>query len=325
MTRAELPRAAREIATVAILVAMGPAERQLASHAAAALRAGVSASELLALCEHVARLARAGSPWEPVMGRLAIGRRVFAYDIRSHGWAAGSPATFTMADTANDLFGVLDALGLDRAHVVGQSYGGAIAQTAASAAPSGSNRWRCWPLPTIHSRRSKARGRPAGLRSIQRLRPAAPAQARPPRHSPRPDLDWHHAHRRRRTSAPRRQTRPHHTRPAATHRNTARTAAPGHRGHARRTVAAASADQPARRSAAHDRDEPPRPPTARAARRSLRRGDPLPTSRRPTAGTRCQPPTRSQPARRRGPRHRRAAYRRGARRELGPDRGTAGW
>lgn len=39
---------------VAILAVMGAAERQLASHAAAALRAGVSASELLALCEHVA-------------------------------------------------------------------------------------------------------------------------------------------------------------------------------------------------------------------------------------------------------------------------------
>lgn len=97
------------------------------------------------------------------MGRLAIGRRVFAYDIRSHGWAARSPASFAMADTANDLFGVLDALGLDRVHVVGLSYGGAIVQTAAVGRPSGSNRWRFWPLPTIHSSRSKAG--PAPVRS----------------------------------------------------------------------------------------------------------------------------------------------------------------
>ena len=40
-----------------------------------------------------------------------------------------------MADAAADLVGVLDALGLDRAHVVGLSYGGGIAQTAALAYP----------------------------------------------------------------------------------------------------------------------------------------------------------------------------------------------
>ncbi len=73
--------------------------------------------------------------WEQVMQRLAVGRRVFAYDIRGHGHASGSPAPFTMADTARDLVGVLDALGLDRAHVVGLSYGGGIAQTAAVSYP----------------------------------------------------------------------------------------------------------------------------------------------------------------------------------------------
>jgi len=73
--------------------------------------------------------------WESVMDNLSTGRRVFAYDIRSHGWAAGSPARFTMAETAADLVGVLNAVGVDRAHVVGLSYGGAIAQTAAVSHP----------------------------------------------------------------------------------------------------------------------------------------------------------------------------------------------
>ncbi|MEU4226448.1 alpha/beta fold hydrolase [Nonomuraea sp. NPDC026600] len=73
--------------------------------------------------------------WEPVMTRLSAGRRVYAYDIRGHGAAAGSPSPFTMADTVRDLVGVLDALGLDRAHVVGLSYGGGIAQAAAIADP----------------------------------------------------------------------------------------------------------------------------------------------------------------------------------------------
>src|SRR6266508_6254100 len=50
---AELERASRELATIAILAAAGGAERQLATHLEAALRAGVAPSELVALCEHV--------------------------------------------------------------------------------------------------------------------------------------------------------------------------------------------------------------------------------------------------------------------------------
>jgi 3-oxoadipate enol-lactonase len=69
--------------------------------------------------------------WEPIMERLAVGRRVVAYDLRGHGRAVGSPIPFTMGETAADLIRVLDALELERAHVVGLSYGGGIAQTAA--------------------------------------------------------------------------------------------------------------------------------------------------------------------------------------------------
>ncbi|KAA2253867.1 alpha/beta fold hydrolase [Solihabitans fulvus] len=191
LAHAELGRADREIATVAILAAIGGAEAQLARHTKSALGQGVSPAELRALCEHVAlyagfprglnalamvdrALTDAGLPrpprtsqvtladhetlvaqrgeagpavllvhslgvdwcmWEPVLDRIAEGRRVFAYDLRGHGHAAGAPTPFTMADTARDLVGVLDALGLDRAHVVGLSLGGAIAQAAAVAYP----------------------------------------------------------------------------------------------------------------------------------------------------------------------------------------------
>ena len=69
--------------------------------------------------------------WETVMHALAPGRRVFAYDLRGHGHAAGAPRPHTMEDAATDLIALLDALELDRAHVVGLSYGGGIAQTAA--------------------------------------------------------------------------------------------------------------------------------------------------------------------------------------------------
>jgi 3-oxoadipate enol-lactonase len=73
--------------------------------------------------------------WDPVLDRLADGRRVFAYDVRGHGSAADAPLPFTMAATGADLVAVLDALELDVAHVAGLSLGGAIAQTAAVAAP----------------------------------------------------------------------------------------------------------------------------------------------------------------------------------------------
>ncbi|TDD66776.1 alpha/beta fold hydrolase [Actinomadura darangshiensis] len=73
--------------------------------------------------------------WEPVMERLSNGRRVFAYDFRGHGAAAGAPRPFTMDDLAADLLGVLDSFNVERAHVVGLSMGGGIAQAAAVRAP----------------------------------------------------------------------------------------------------------------------------------------------------------------------------------------------
>jgi 3-oxoadipate enol-lactonase len=174
-----------------MLAALGDAGGQLARHAEAALRHGVTAAELIALAGQVAVyagfpralnalaaidrvLAQAGIArpavlcrirladhetvvaqrgdagpavlllhalgldrrmWDPVLDSLSAGRRVFAYDVRGHGSAAGSPSPFTMADAAADLFGVLDALGLDRAHIVGLSYGGGIAQAAAVSHP----------------------------------------------------------------------------------------------------------------------------------------------------------------------------------------------
>jgi 3-oxoadipate enol-lactonase len=191
LSRAELGRRERELATVAILATLGGAGRQLTTHARAALRNEIAPSELLALCEHVAVYAgfpRAlnalreidqvlgdagiakppslrsvrlrdhqtvvaqsgedGPPvllshalgldwrmWEPVMPSLSERRRVYAYDIRGHGSAAGSPKPFGMDEAASDLIGVLDALGVETAHVVGLSYGGGIAQTAALHSP----------------------------------------------------------------------------------------------------------------------------------------------------------------------------------------------
>ena len=52
--KAELGRRERELATVAILGAIGGAETQLRVHLGAAVRSGVDPDELIALCEHLA-------------------------------------------------------------------------------------------------------------------------------------------------------------------------------------------------------------------------------------------------------------------------------
>jgi 3-oxoadipate enol-lactonase len=66
--------------------------------------------------------------WRPVTERLPAGRRAIAYDVRGHGCAAGAPKPFSMPGLADDLRDLLDALGVRSAHLVGMSFGGAIAQ-----------------------------------------------------------------------------------------------------------------------------------------------------------------------------------------------------
>lgn len=191
VTHVELSHRDRELATVAMLAALGGAEPQLALHVRVALRHGIAPAELRALCEHVSLyagypralnalavvdrvLAEAGLPpapglrritlpdhdtvvahrgdagpavmlvhalgldrwmWGPVLDALSAGRRVFAYDIRGHGDAAGAPPPSTMADLARDLLALADALDLDRVHLVGLALGGAIARSVAADHP----------------------------------------------------------------------------------------------------------------------------------------------------------------------------------------------
>ena len=53
--------------------------------------------------------------------------RVTAYDLRGHGYSDTPPSGYTSADMAADLDALLDHLGVERAHLVGHSFGGAIA------------------------------------------------------------------------------------------------------------------------------------------------------------------------------------------------------
>jgi pimeloyl-ACP methyl ester carboxylesterase len=78
--------------------------------------------------------------WEDEFCRrlAAAGRRVIRYDHRDTGRSTSFPAgapPYSGADLANDALGVLDALHNRRAHMVGLSMGGALAQKIAVERP----------------------------------------------------------------------------------------------------------------------------------------------------------------------------------------------
>lgn len=67
--------------------------------------------------------------WEPVLDGLLQSFRVLRFDIRGTGKSGwGTDSEFTFARYADDLAGILDALGIGRAFVLGVAYG---ARTAA--------------------------------------------------------------------------------------------------------------------------------------------------------------------------------------------------
>lgn len=69
--------------------------------------------------------------WQGQAERLAARFRVVRYDLRSHGGSDAVDEPCARGDLAADLIGLLDALGIDRAVVVGHSAGGVIAMQAA--------------------------------------------------------------------------------------------------------------------------------------------------------------------------------------------------
>jgi 3-oxoadipate enol-lactonase len=69
--------------------------------------------------------------WYQVAPKLAVDRRVIMVDHRGHGLSARGDLRFDVADDADDLAGVLDALGVGQVDVVGYSMGGVIAQALA--------------------------------------------------------------------------------------------------------------------------------------------------------------------------------------------------
>jgi pimeloyl-ACP methyl ester carboxylesterase len=73
--------------------------------------------------------------WGFHIGWLSELRTVVAFDNRDVGSSGSADGPYTPADMARDTLGLMDALGIERADVLGFSLGGAIAQEVALAAP----------------------------------------------------------------------------------------------------------------------------------------------------------------------------------------------
>jgi len=69
--------------------------------------------------------------WNPQMDALSPYFHVLRYDTRGHGATDAPSGSYTLELLAEDVIGLLDALGMDRVHFVGLSMGGMIGQCLA--------------------------------------------------------------------------------------------------------------------------------------------------------------------------------------------------
>ena len=68
------------------------------------------------------------SMWDPTLPALTDRYRVLRYDTRGHGRTSVTPGPYSIAMLADDAVGLLDALNIRQAHIMGLSMGGMIAQ-----------------------------------------------------------------------------------------------------------------------------------------------------------------------------------------------------
>lgn len=69
--------------------------------------------------------------WQPTMEHLPPGLRAIAYDVRGRGHTRGPALPQSLPALAEDLLGLMDSLGIIRAHLLGHSLGSAIAMQLA--------------------------------------------------------------------------------------------------------------------------------------------------------------------------------------------------
>ena len=73
--------------------------------------------------------------WQPVLGKLGRHFRLVLLDNRGSGRSDRPTSAFAVADMVGDVVAVLDAAGIHRAHVLGASLGGMVAQELAITHP----------------------------------------------------------------------------------------------------------------------------------------------------------------------------------------------
>ena len=74
--------------------------------------------------------------WEPTIGELSRHARCLAPDTRGTGWSAEGQGPVTLGDLVADVFRVLDALGVQRCVIAGESVGGLVALHAVARHPA---------------------------------------------------------------------------------------------------------------------------------------------------------------------------------------------
>jgi aminoacrylate hydrolase len=81
-----------------------------------------------------------GSYWKPNIAALAAKYRVIVHDHRGTGQSTHSRIQYSVDQMTDDLVRLMDELGIERAHLVGHSTGGAIGQALALEQPQRLNR-----------------------------------------------------------------------------------------------------------------------------------------------------------------------------------------
>ena len=88
----------------------------------------------------VSGLGGTGSYWRPQLPAFSSRFRVITYDHRGTGASDRLQRAFSIDQMTRELAGLMDALKIDRAHIVGWSTGGAIGQTLAIEQPQRATR-----------------------------------------------------------------------------------------------------------------------------------------------------------------------------------------
>jgi aminoacrylate hydrolase len=72
-----------------------------------------------------------GNYWQPQIAEFSKHFRVIIHDHRGTGRSTRSETVYSVDQMTRDLIRLMDAIGIDRAHLVGHSTGGAVGQTMA--------------------------------------------------------------------------------------------------------------------------------------------------------------------------------------------------